>query len=155
MYRKVLIGGATAAAIVGAGTTALALSDPSPPTPGPPAAQARLHPGQQLRAHPGRLLRRIVHGEIVTVSPEGFVTHQVIRGKVTDVSAHSITVQALDATSETFAVTSDTIVGSRADRTAGSAAVGDVQNGDQVVVLGVGAADDATARRVVELPRTR
>lgn len=157
MYRNVLIAGITAAAIVGAGTAALALSDSSSPTPGTPSSHARAlhgkHPGVQPRRGARQLLRRVVHGEIVTISPTGFVTHQLIRGAVTDVSAHSITVKALDDTSETFAVTSDTTVRSRADGKGTDAAIGDVQDGDHVLVLGLGARDNATARHVVELPR--
>jgi hypothetical protein len=157
MYSKVLIGGVTAAAIVGAGTAALALGDPSGPTPGKPAAHAPMHPGKHAGKHhgrhPGRLLRRVVHGEIVTITPDGFVTHQLIRGAVTDVTARSITVKAMDDTSETFTVTSATKVRSRANGKATDAAIGDVQDGDQVAVVGLGARDHATARRVIDLPR--
>lgn len=163
MYSKVLIGGITAAAIVGAGTTALALTGPSGTTAGTPAAHAASHQGKHAgkgpdrhprqRAH--RLLRRLVHGEFVTVGPGGFVTHDVIHGSVTDVSVHSISVKAADDTSETFAVTSDTVLRSRANGKATDAAIGDVHDGDQVVVLGFGPADNSTARRVVDLPQAR
>jgi preprotein translocase subunit YajC len=161
MYRNVLIGGLTAAAIVGAGTAALALSGSSSPTPGTPAAHAAAHPGKHADKHPAgqprqrarRLLRRLVHGEIVTVGPGGFVTHQLIHGSVTDVSAHSISVKAADDTSEAFTITSDTKVRSRAQGKATDTAIGDVHDGDQVVVVGIGTANNATARRVVDLPQ--
>src|SRR5580765_5753370 len=109
MFSRVLIGGVAAAAVVGGPAAAFAL-DPSGPSAGKPAAHARMHPDRQVGKHPdrrpGRLLRRVVHAEIVTINPDGFVTHQLIRGAVTDVSAQSITVKAMDDTSEAFTVTS-------------------------------------------------
>lgn len=161
MYRKALLGGLTAAAIVGGGTTALALTGPSSSTPGTPGAHAHAgrhagtRPAGQRRQRGRGLLRRLVHGEVVTVGPNGFVTHDLIRGSVTAVSATSISVKALDDTSETFAVTSATVLRSRANGKPTGATTGDVHDGDHVAVLGYGAPAHATARRVVLLSAAR
>src|SRR5690242_7528030 len=97
MYRKILIGGVTAAAIVGAGGTALAVSGSDSPTSGNPIAAAATQNPAKGKANGKanhRLLRRLSHAQIVTKGKDGFVTHDLIKGSVTAVSATSITVQA-------------------------------------------------------------
>jgi hypothetical protein len=148
MYRKALIGGAAAAAVVCAGGTALALSG-SGTTSGSPAttsAAAALHAGFG-RAH---ILRRLAHGQFVLRGKDGFVTHDVIVGTVTAVTSTSITVRAADNTSETFAVTQDTKVRLRSDGTGSPATIGQVADGDHVLVAGIGTSA-LTAKHVLDL----
>lgn len=152
MYRKILIGGVTAAAIVGAGGTALALSGDSGSTDGAPAATVVSAQGtsaaHRLWLHDGRLLRRISHGEIVVKGQNGFVTHDLIVGKVTAVSPTSISVRADDGTSDTFVVNTDTkvrVLGS------GPSSIDKVATGDRVGVAGTGTST-LTAKHVIKLP---
>ena len=128
MYRKVLVAGATAAAIVGAGGTALALSgdDGTSSTNGTVATATAA--GHSKAKGKGRLLRRMSHAQIVTRNKTGFVTHDLIRGTVTAVSATSITVQAADKTTQTFVVNGDTKV---RQRTSGKGAAVLDRQGDQ------------------------
>lgn len=152
MYRKILIGGMTAAAIVGAGGTALALSG-SDTTSGAPAA-ATVASAQSGRAdHPllhrdGRLLRRVAHGQIVVKGKDGFVTHDLIVGTVTAVSPNSITVKADDGTSETYVVNGGTKV--RVLGT-GTSSIDKIATGDRVGVAGTGTST-LTAKHVIKLP---
>ncbi len=146
LYRRILVGGVTAAAIVGAGGTAIALT-------GTDAKQ-------------GHLLRRLAHGQFVTKGKDGkFVTHDLITGTVTSVSSTSITVQAADKKSETFAVGQDTKVRERTvgqktasgQKTKGKAtasSISQIAKGDHVVVAGTGTTKLA-AKRIVEVKGTK
>ena len=152
MYRRILIGGVTAAAIVGAGGTALAVSG-SDTTAGTPATAATAATQQAARAkgkHP--LLRRMVHAQIVTKGKNGFVTHNLIKGTVTAVSATSITVQAADKSSETFIVTKDTLVRVRSNGKGAASSIDKVAQGDHVLVAGTGTST-VTAKRVVDIKK--
>jgi hypothetical protein len=140
MLKKVVIAGAAAAVVLGAGTAALAASG-SGSSPGP-SASASSNPGKPAaagKAHLGRMLaRRSLHGTWVTRDGKsGFVTHDAIRGQVTAVSASSITVKAADNVSQTYAITSDTKVHTRADK-GKAGTINEVQTGDRVIVLGTG-----------------
>ena len=96
MYRKIAVAGVTAAAIIGAGTAALAESGSTSGTPSPASstsstatssgstAAAGAHGAKGSRL--GRLARRVVHGQFVTGQAGAFVTHDVIRGQVSSVS---------------------------------------------------------------------
>jgi hypothetical protein len=150
VYRKVLAAGITTAAIVGAGGTALALSG-SDGSNGAPATSAPAAGAGHGRGA-GRLLKRVVHGEIVTRGKNGFVTHDLIRGTVTDVSSTSITVLAADHTSETFVVNSATKVRLRAAGQGSPSSIDKVAKGDTVFVVGVGASHP-TAKRVVDVKK--
>jgi hypothetical protein len=149
MYRRVLVGGFTAAAILGAGGTALALTGSDSPA-GPGAGS-----GKQAGHHHGkaRLLKRLQHAEIVTKNKDGFVTHELIRGTVIAVSPTSITVQAADKTSETFIVNGDTKVRVRSGGKGAASSIGKVAKGDQVFVGGVGASTP-TAKHVVDVKKS-
>lgn len=138
MWKKVLISGAVGAAILGAGGTALAATGGSSPAPGPTTASSApsthtAHP--KAKARIGATLRRTVHATWVTKGKDGtFVTHDTIRGTVSAVSSTSITVQAADATPQTYAVTPATTV--RDDKAPST--IGAVKVGDAVGVLGTG-----------------
>jgi hypothetical protein len=157
MYRKILIGGVTAAAIVGTGGAALALSNSGSSTGGTSATtistgqQPGLLPLHALRRD-GRALRRVAHGEVVVRGQDGFVTHDVIVGTVTSVSATSITVRAADNTSETYAVTKDTRVRVLGDHARGLSSIDAIATGDHVGVAGTGTST-LTAKHVLKLPR--
>lgn len=155
MYRKILIGGVTAAAIVGAGGAALAVSgsgsDESAGSTVASSQQSR-DPLRTLHAlrRDGRLLRRVAHGQVVVRGADGFVTHDVIVGTVTSVSPTSITVRAADNTRETYVITKQTRVRVRGDRSRGLSSIDALATGDHVVVAGTGTST-LTATHVLDL----
>ena len=154
MYRRILIGGVTAAAIVGAGGTALAVSgsDTTAGTPGTATAAAATAKHGTHAKGKDRLLRRMAHAQIVTKGKGGFVTHDLIKGTVTAVSATSITVQAADKTSETFVVTSDTKVRVRSSGKGTASSIDKIAEGDQVLVAGTGTST-VTAKHVIDIKK--
>jgi hypothetical protein len=159
MYRRVLIGGVTAAVILGAGGTAMALtgSDTTTGTPSTPSStNSAGHAGHRgHHGHHGKgmgFLRRMAHAQVVTRGKDGFVTHDLINGTVTSVSATSITVQAADKTSETFAVTKDTKVRMRSAGKGADSSISAVHSGDHVLVAGTGTTS-YTAEHVVDLKK--
>ena len=159
MYRKILAGGVTAAAILGAGGAALALSgsdgsDGTSSTSAPSDHQRGIHPLRTLHdlRRDARLLRHVTHGEVTIDGKDGFVTHDVIVGTVTSVSATSITVRAADNASETYVVTKDTRVRVLGDRDRGLSSIDDIATGDHVGVAGTGTST-LTAQHVIKLPR--
>ncbi len=173
MYRKILLGGVTAAVIVGAGGTALALTGSDSPTPGTGSSSSSHAKGKHDHAKGdhkggkrGKMLRRLAHGQFTTKGKDGkYVTHDLITGTVTSVSATSITVQSADKKSETFAVDKDTKVrertvghkGSNGKPTKGSAKdekISDVAKGEHVIVLGTGTSK-YTAKHIVEIKGTK
>src|SRR4051812_27060170 len=96
MYRKILLGGVTAAAILGAGGTAVALTGSDTATRGIGKAASAPATGPNRPGHAtgrGRLFKHLSHGQLVTHGKKGFVTHEFINGTVTAVSSTSITVQ--------------------------------------------------------------
>jgi hypothetical protein len=121
MYRKVLLSGATAAVIIGAGTAALATTgsdttagtlaaavasttaSPSSTAPAHPKAVAAAKKAKQAKAAKGKgkLLRRAVTAQVVTKGKNGYVTHDLIKGTVSAVSPTSITVLASNKKTET------------------------------------------------------
>lgn len=182
MYRKVLLGGVTAAAIVGAGGTAIALtgSDSLTPTPTPSTSNAKPGPGHKNADHKkgkhgmAGKLGRLAHGEFVTKGKDGkFVTHDLINGTVSAVSSTSITVVAADKKIETFSVTKDTKVRERtitakadkpktkADKSkqkkkkkASESSISKIATGDRVLVAGTGTTT-MTAQHILEIKGTK
>ena len=151
MYRNVLVGGLTAAAILGAGGTALALTG-SDGSSGSGSSSSSSRVAGHLGPGKARLLKRLSHAEIVTRNKQGFVTHDLIRGTVTAVSSTSITVQAADKTSETFTVNGDTKVRVRSGGKGTASSIDKVSKGDQVFVAGVGASTP-TAKHVIDVKK--
>jgi preprotein translocase subunit YajC len=154
MYRKVLAAGATAAAIVGAGGTALALTG-SNGTGDATTTTSNVALTNSSAEHPrakARLFRHLSHGQFVTHTKKGFVTHDVIRGTVTAVSPTSITVQAADKTSLTFVVDDRTKVKVRRDGHGMASSIAQVTKGDQVLVAGTGTST-STAKHVVDVKK--
>ena|SRR5689334_9501773 len=165
MWKKIAIGGSVAAAILGVGTASLAVTGDTPTTSGTgsaapgAAAPGQGHHGKHGRNHPPGLGRELadhtLHGQFVTQDPKTkqFVTHDVIRGTVTAVSATSITVKAADNVSFTYTVNGDTAVRMRTADKHGAgtkSAIGDVKTGDKAVVLGTGATAPFVAKHIID-----
>lgn len=132
MLRTAIATGVGVAAVLGAGTGALALSGaPAHDTSGSATAAApqRLH-------RVGAALRHAVHGQVVTHGKDGYVRHDGVIGTVTAVSAHAITVKAADGYTETFVVTPTTRVRKRTNGTGSSSTISAVKTGDKVAVAG-------------------
>jgi len=161
MWKKIAIGGAVAAAIVGAGTASVALTGSDTPSPSTTSTSAAA-PGEQGRGplarhgkHPlARLGKHVLHGQWVVKNKDGdVVTRDEIHGSVTAVSATSITVKAEDGVSQTYAITSDTKVRQRTQgkpRSGDDSDISKVKTGDNVVVLGTGT-DTLTADAVIDI----
>lgn len=137
MWKKIAIGGAVAAATLGAGTAALAASGTTTagsPTPSSTSAAAGKHEAGRA------LARRALHGQWVTgkTGSTTYITHDEIRGEVTAVSPTSITVKAMDNVSQTYVVNSDTKVRLRTAGKGAASSIGQVKTGDHVLVLGTG-----------------
>jgi hypothetical protein len=145
MWKKIAIAGGVCAAMVGAGSAALATSGSSS-TPGSPSAPSSTSGAKASPAGPAAkhkrhdALRRALHAQWVTKDKDGkaFVTHDAIRGTVTAVSPTSITVQAADKKSETFHVTSATKVRIRTNGKGAKGTISQVHTGEAAVVLGTG-----------------
>jgi hypothetical protein len=153
MIRNIVIGGVTAAVIVGAGTAALATtgSGTTSGTPGATTAAGQHGKGahKQGRKNGRMLLRKLAHGQIVVKTKQGFVTHDLIRGTVTAVSPTSITVESLDKKSETFTITKATKVRVRSGGAAALSSIDKVAKGDHVFVGGTGTST-VTAKHVID-----
>lgn len=154
MYRRVLIGGVTAAAILGAGGTAMAMTGSGTTTGTPSSSSSSSSPTQPgAKGRAGRaLLRHLSHGQIVTHGKDGYVAHDLINGTVTAVSTSSITVQASDKVSEMFAVNKDTKVRTRTKGNATDSSISAVHKGDHVLVAGTGA-HAFTAKHIVDIKK--
>ena len=140
MLTKIGIIGLLSATAVGVGTGAATSSSNSSP------ATAKQHPKIAALKH---LVKNAEHGQLVTKGKDGtFVTHDLIHGTVSAVSATSITIVAADKVSQTYVVTSDTKVRMRATKSAES--IASVHKGDQVYVLGTGTST-FTAKHVIDL----
>lgn len=160
MIKKIAIGGAVAAAIVGAGTASLAVTGSTAGTPSttPSSGSTASGAAKGAHKHPGlarEIARRTLHGQVVTQNPKTkeVITHDLIHGSVTAVSATSITVKAADNTSFTYTVSPSTAVRMR---TAGQAkgaqksSIGAVKVGDDVLVTGTGTTSPYSAKLVVD-----
>lgn len=154
MWKKVLVVGGTTAAIVGAGTAALAVTGSGSPTPTPSASSSAGAHHQKARGHGAEALRHGLHGTLTVKDAKatgGFQTFDAIRGTVTAVSPTSITVKAADGVSETYVVTANTAVHLKADgKSKGQTGqIGKVADGDAVGVLGTGTTT-LTATHVID-----
>ena len=155
MWKKIAIASGIGAAVVGGTTAALAAANDSG-TPATSASASASAPAAAKGAHGGRLAgllaRRFEHGEWVSKGESGTETHDAIRGTVSAVSPTSVSVKADDGYSLTFIVDSNTKVLLR-ENGKGSAkkgAIGDVKDGDHVLVAGVKSGSTVTANHVVD-----
>ena len=146
MWKKIAIGGAVAAAIIGVGTASVALTGSDSPSPSATSSGQHRHPFARLG--------HVLHGQWVTKNKDGaVVTRDAIHGKVTAVSSTAITVKADDGVSQTYAITSDTKVRDRTKgkpRSGADSDISKVASGDNVVVLGTGT-DSLTAKVVIDI----
>ncbi|MEP6599418.1 MAG: hypothetical protein ABJB98_08240 [Actinomycetota bacterium] len=156
MWKKLAIAGATGAVILGAGVAAVAeTGDPPSPSPGNSASAHAKAPGLHDK-HAGREHRgNVLHGEWVTSKDGKTETHDAVRGKVTAVSATSISVQAADGYSLTLTVTADTKVRLRpaggTDKHAGTeGTIAQVKTGDTVLASGIKSGSAVIAKHVID-----
>lgn len=148
MWKRILITGVTAAAIVGTGAAALAAS-------GAGSTSGSGSTGQLADRHriARAIMRHAEHGQIVTKGADGYVRHDGVVGTVDAVSAKSITVRASDGYRETFDVASTTIIRQRSGGSGSASSISAVHTGDTVAVLGRttdGEHGTATARVIVD-----
>jgi hypothetical protein len=145
MWKKIAIAGAITAAVLGAGSAALATSGPSSNT----STEARsAGAADKLLAQPR--LARALHAQWVTRGKDnGFVTHDAIRGEVSAVSATSVSVKAADGVTQTYAVTAETVVRVKGEGKGTTGAIGKVHTGDRVLVVGTGTST-LTAGHIVD-----
>jgi hypothetical protein len=119
---------------------------PGQPGMGAPGLQGR--PGDGQGHGPGHGVRGPgmgIHGTFVVPQPDGsgYQTVHMQRGEVTAVSASSITVTSEDGYSKTYVVDAATEVNR-------DGAIGDIEVGASVMVVGVAGDDSVTATRVVD-----
>jgi hypothetical protein len=155
MWKRVIVIGAAGAAIASIGTAALASS--STPTPSSSSSASTSAPGSATPHKQGARgpLRRALHAQWVTRDGKndgGFTTHDAIRGKVTSVSATSITVMALDQVSQTYTVSGATKVHVRSDGRGKAGSISEIKTGDRVGVFGTGTTN-LSATRIVDVSR--
>jgi hypothetical protein len=137
--RTALIAGAAAAALVAGGGVAYAVSAPTSTTSAPSAS------APAKAKHHKALLGRVAHGE-VTLDGKQHRVVDVQRGQVQSISSTSISVKSDDGFTATYTVNGDTKV--RKDGKA--AAIGDVHNGDKVVIAATKANGTDTVNRLAD-----
>ena len=127
--------GATSVALLGGIGAGIAYADPTPA----PSATTTAAPEPGATTSGPAKKDRVLHAELFFQ-----------RGKVTAVSAGSITIWSADAYVGTYVVTEKTrvVVGRKADRLQGT--IADVATGDRVSVLAAKDGDTLTAKRIVE-----
>jgi hypothetical protein len=150
MWKKAIVIGGAGAAVACIGTAALASSSTPAPSPSPTGSSVSATGSAPTQKHSGRApWRRALHAQWVTRDGKndgGFTTHDAIRGKVTSVSATSITVMALDHVSQTYTISATTKIHVRGDGKGKAGTIGEVKAGDRVGVLGTGTASLAALR---------
>jgi hypothetical protein len=146
------IGGGVAFATSGSGSSApdstlTAATTATPPTSGTKTPAD----GPSKRKHHG-LLDRAEHGQVTVRAKTGTEVIDLQRGLVTAVSPTSITVKSQDGFTATYVVNSTTKV----RKTAQQSAIGNVANGDNVVIAAVHAGSTDTAKRIGDhgVPKT-
>lgn len=160
MWSKATIGGVAAAALLGATgvtvATAHASSTTTPQSSPTSTATATKDPKAAKKAAAAGKHRdgRGLHAEWVTKDKASgaFVTHEAIRGSVTDVSPTAITVKAEDGVSQTYSISAQTTVGlakTAKDAKRSDGQISDVKTGQQVAVTGTGKDSPAATHIVV------
>ena len=124
-------------------TTSAATTSASAATSAAPFADSAATP-DRMRG----LGRRVLHGEFVMQTRNGFVTAVLARGAVTSIDANSISVKSADGVTTTFAI--DTKTKARSDGHA--VPLTSVHVGDKVGVLGTKNGSAVTAKLIRERP---
>jgi hypothetical protein len=141
--RTALITGAAVAALVAGGGVAYAVSAPTSTSTS--AQSSSSAPAKTKVKHAKTLLGRVAHGEVTLDGKD----HRVVdlqRGQVQSVSATSISVKSDDGFTATYTVNTDTKVG----KDGKASAIGDVHNGDKVVIVATKANGVDTANRIAD-----
>ncbi len=137
--RTALIAGAAAAALVAGGGVAYAVSAPTSTTTTPSAS------APAKTKHHKTLLGRVAHGE-VTLDGKQHRVVDVQRGLVQSVSSTSISVKSDDGFTATYTVNGD----SKVRKDGKAASIGDVHNGDKVVIAATKANGTDTVNRLAD-----
>jgi len=127
-------------------TTKPAPTTPAPSTPGPWGRMGRMF-GAGLGGPRAWMMGPMgaVHGQFTVPAPSGgYETIATQVGTVQSVSPSSLTVKSADGYSQTYAVSSSTIVD------AGSEGIGSVKTGDTVAVMATVSGSTYTAQRVTD-----
>lgn len=143
----------TAAGVLGAGLAAGGVAEAvSTPTPSPSAGQAAGHGAKAAkgkhadhRLKVSRIAGRVVHGDVVVATKDGYRTVVMQRGTVVSVSASSLQLRSADGFTATYALTAETRIrkGHKNGQTGALAA------GDAVTVLANRSGSTLTATRVM------
>jgi hypothetical protein len=134
-----------------AGEGAFAQATPTPPAAEPDRPDRRGKPGWFPRGFPhgrfdGPLGRGMLHGEFVVKDRDGKITKMVTQhGKVTAVSANSVSLRSDDGFTGTYAVGSDT----RVRIGGGPAAISGVKTGNEAWVVATKSGGTSTATVLV------
>jgi hypothetical protein len=150
-WRFALVGGLTAAALIGGtGVASAATSHGTPAKPGA-ATVSRILPRATSSAGPGMpgygMGHRVlpVHGQIVVAKAGGgYQKVDFQLGSVMAVSTTSVTVRSSDGFTRTYSVTGSTIVAALRD------GISSVKAGHQVVVVGTVSGGKATAAAIMD-----
>jgi hypothetical protein len=151
--KTTMIAGAAVLALVGiGGGVAFATSGSGSSTPYGTLTAATTTPtsgtntptdGPAKRKHHG-LLDRAEHGQVTVRTKTGTEVVDLQRGQVSAVSPTSITVKSADGFTGTYAVGSTTKV----TKTGQSSAIGNVADGDNVVIAAIHSGTTDTAKRI-------
>ena len=143
--RSVLVAGvASAAVLLGAGTTAYASSSLTDS-----ASQTTTTKAHHQRPLEARALHAIWVTKASKAKGGAFVTHDEVRGTVMAASSTSITVRALDGFTQTYKVNGQTKVHDGASKTKGAnSSIADVHAGLHARVVGIGPANAPTALHI-------
>jgi hypothetical protein len=150
--RSVVVAGlASAAVLIGAGTTAYATSELTDSAPSATKTTQAKKTTKTDHRRPAEV--RALHAVWVTKAGKakggGFLTHDEVRGTVTAASSHSITVRALDGFTQTYQVNGKTKVREVASKSKGAnASIAQVHPGLRARVVGTGPANAPTALRI-------
>ena len=157
--KTTLIAGAAVVALVGiGGGVAFATSGGATSTPASTLTAATQStsgntPADGASKHKHRgLLNRVEHGQVTVRAKTGTQVLDLQRGLVTAVNPTSITVKSQDGFTATYVVNSTTKV----RKTGQQSAIGNVANGDNVVIAAVHAGSTDTAERIGDhgVPKT-
>ncbi len=103
-------------------------------------------PGGPVRFARGPVGAGLIHGEFTAPkSGGGYQTVDVQQGKVTAVSATSVTVKSVDGYSVTYTVTSKTVVDAQA------AGIGSLKKGDSIFITATVSGSTPTAANIIDL----
>lgn len=146
MWKKVMIASGIGAVIIGSGGAALAATTSSSTSPSPATSSTSTPTASKAgstsgtKHHQRDPLRRAEHAQWVTHDKKTNtnVTHDEIRGTVTAASPTSISVKAIDGTSETYSVASTTKVHAKGDTKTSPGTISQVKVGDRAIVVGTG-----------------